>query len=146
MLRVVNLVVDYHMSTFEYSPGDCDFTTGKCPDCGKEYKHGTRRNCPAKKGLLSGPGTELRKLLKDIGVKVNCHECRVWAMQMNRWGPDGCREHRAEIIARLKEAANESSWHTVFTAAGGLITKPWFSLRDPYGSIVDEAIRRAETS
>jgi hypothetical protein len=122
---------------------DCDFTTGECPVCGYVAKPGTHKNCYSVGGGPE-PGTELRKLLREIGVKLHCQECRKYAFYMNKLGIDGCREHRPEIIQRLKEAASESSWSTLFSAGAGLMTKPWFSILDPLGSIVDEAIRRSE--
>lgn len=136
------------LNAFVYHDTDCDFTTGKCPDCGKEYRHGTRRNCPAKKGLLNGPGTELRKLIKEIGVKFECSACAQMAIQANRWGIDGCRlpENRAAIIAKLKAGVKEASWSDWLAAAGGMARADWFSILDPFGSIVDEAIRRAENN
>jgi hypothetical protein len=106
-----------------------------------------RRNCPKKKRVPTGlqPGTELRQLLKEIGVKVSCQGCRNWEARMNKWGPDGCREYRTEIIQRLKEAVSGTSWATVLTTGAGLLGKSYFSILDPFGSLVDEAIRRAET-
>lgn len=135
------------LSTFVYHDTDCDFTTGKCPDCGKEYRHGTRRNCPAKKGLLNGPGTELRKLIKEIGVKFDCSACAYMAMQMNRWGVEGCHvpENRAAIIAKLKQGAKEASWADRWAALAGMATASWFNPLSPFESLLDEAIRRSET-
>lgn len=128
-------------------PLDCDFETGECPLCGYMAAPHVHRNCPVKRKQFppNGPGTELRKLLKEVGVKKACGTCWEWEYQMNSWG-SSCAEHRAEIVARLKEAASESSWSTVFTAASGLITKPWFAVLDPFGSIVDQAIERAEAN
>jgi hypothetical protein len=67
--------------------------------------------------------------------------------KMNRWGVDGCREHRAEIIAHLKAAYQETSWADFATASAKAIASGLaFSINplDPFGSLVDEAIRRAE--
>jgi hypothetical protein len=96
--------------------------------------------------MRSGPGSELARLLKEIGVKVDCSICSEWKRQMNLWGIDGCKEHRQDIIDRLKKAAGEASWSQTFTAASGLLSKSWFLIFDPYGSIVDEAIRRSENT
>jgi hypothetical protein len=94
----------------------------------------------------TGPGTELKKILDESGLKGWCKTCENWAGQMNKWGPEGCREHRAEIIERLKEQADKRSWFVKGWAGTWFIRQPWFRLNDQYGSIVDEAIRRATVS
>jgi hypothetical protein len=132
-----------------YGTLDCDFSTGQCPDCGYKAAPNVRRNCPTKDHLTktpSGPGTELKQIIKEIGIRIGCALCREWELKMNAWGIDGCKEHRQEIIDRLREAASEASWSQTFTAASGLLSKSWFLIFDPYGSIVDESIRRAEKS
>jgi hypothetical protein len=57
-------------------------------------------------------------------------------VQMNRWGPAGCREHRAEIVAHLVKQSKAKSTELPF----GL------DLADLLGELVDEAIKRAETN
>jgi hypothetical protein len=135
---------------FDLGSVDCDFSTGQCPSCGFKAAPHARRNCPSKDHIRikmrSGPGSELARLLKEIGVKVDCSICSEWKRQMNLWGIDGCKEHRQDIIDRLKKAAGEASWSQTFTAASGLLSKSWFLIFDPYGSIVDEAIRRSENT
>lgn len=65
---------------------------------------------------------------------------------MNRWGVDGCREHRQEIIDRIKQAAYKT-WVTDQMRIGWSISRePWFNPLDPVGCIADEAIRRATAS
>ena len=92
-----------------------------------------------------GPGTELHDLLESLGITdySGC-QCRKRMREMNAWGVAGCREHRAEIITWLKEAAAERGWGAKFDAALALCKQPWWTAFDRYGSIVDEAIRRAE--
>jgi transposase len=63
--------------------------------------------------------------------------------KMNLWGAEGCRVHRAAIAAWLKESAAATSWLEKAATAAKLIGKSWFNPLDPYGSLVDEAIRRA---
>jgi hypothetical protein len=133
---------------------DCDFSTGTCPDCGAKGPPHVNRNCPVKfaragrirKIPLRGPGSTLSKLLREIGVRVSCSACAEWESKMNDWGIEGCRDHRPEIIQRLKQAAKEADWQTTFAALRGLVGASWWSMIDPWGSIVDESIRRAEQS
>jgi len=95
--------------------------------------------------LAEGPGKELTELFAKAGAtpdqcKGLCHE---WADKMNAWGPDGCREHRQEIIERIKTAMFRT-WVTDQIKIGWSISRePWFNPLEPVGCIVDEAIRRA---
>ncbi len=92
-----------------------------------------------------GPGTELETILREVGAPEGCQICKDWRDQMNCWGAVGCREHRAEIIARLKQATYET-WISDSVKIGfALMREPWFRLSDPLGSCVDEAIRRVES-
>ena len=66
---------------------------------------------------------------------------------MNDWGPTGCRLARSEIVETMKMNAKQYGWKTVATAAAlavrnGLAWK--LNLQDVFGSLVDEAIKRAE--
>src|SRR5262245_960114 len=56
-----------------------------------------------------GPGTELKAILKRIGFKT-CGACELMASRMDHWGVDGCEEHRAAIIAWLRQQRSEISW------------------------------------
>lgn len=96
----------------------------------------------------SGPGTELKSLLELLGAKktAGCG-CDEMIGRMNAWGPSGCREHRAEIVEHLGTAYSDLSMGELATATAGAITSG-LALRlnplDVCGSLVDEAIRRAE--
>lgn len=83
-----------------------------------------------------GPGTELRRLVKECGLKeLSGCGCASKARQMDRWGIGGCREHRAEIIGWLEQSAATASWGDALkVAAHGYLS---------VGALVDEAIRRA---
>lgn len=66
---------------------------------------------------------------------------------MDGWGVAGCREHRDKIIGWLNDARAGTRFTAVLRAAHrarrlGLIN--WGSLRDPAGSLLDEALRRAD--
>lgn len=81
----------------------------------------------------NGPGTEMKAMLASMGINPESCQCERRAAQMNRWGVAGCREHRLEIAAWLREAATQA------------ITD--FAVTDPVEAflpLVDEAIRRAE--
>lgn len=67
--------------------------------------------------LNAGPGTELHKLLAELGIKPDA-SCGCAAMQakMDAWGPNGCREHEAEILEHLTAAYKSTDWPTVLTA------------------------------
>lgn len=56
----------------------------------------------------SGPGTELKKLLKTIGITAspNC-SCNARAKKMDEWGPDECEKRIDEIVGWLKEEATK---------------------------------------
>ena len=94
-----------------------------------------------------GPGTEQKQVIKELGFDEDCAACDSFARLMNLWGPAGCRRRRDEIVAHLREKAAARGWAGKARAfaratAGGVIRD--FKLADPYGSLVDEAIRRAE--
>lgn len=92
-----------------------------------------------------GPGTEMKALLTELSLTpVSGCDCNARAAQMNQWGTIGCRENRDEIIGWLKDQQQKASWSLTVTAACKALGCTWFSILDPIGSIVDEAIRRAE--
>src|SRR5688500_12671475 len=49
--------------------------------------------------LLHGPGSELATLFAEVSIteKVGC-DCQAIAAEMNRAGPAGCRERRADFL------------------------------------------------
>ena len=97
--------------------------------------------------IPSGPGTELMKLLRDLGINPpkGC-ECKRRAAEMDAWGVEGCRQRRAEIVGWMREAWGQAGWGELLlaaarAAAGGLALR-----LDPFdvaGSLIDEANRRA---
>lgn len=96
-----------------------------------------------------GPGTELQGILASIGIKPGptC-PCLEMMRKMNRWGVDGCRRHRGEIVLHLQEQMAARSWNEKLSAAA-LATVSGIAFRlnpvDVPGSMVDEAIRRANS-
>jgi hypothetical protein len=106
---------------------------------------------PARPTMLpptGGPGAELKTLLAEMGVteQSGCG-CGSRALQMDAWGVEGCKARRAEIVAWLAEQQKARGWGATLAAGLKAITSGLaFSLDplDPLGSLVDEAIRRAE--
>lgn len=95
-----------------------------------------------------GPGPALHQVLGESGLSAGgCAECRLWAEKMNAWGIEGCGgEHRAEILERLRKAATNVGWVQKAWVGTKLLLQPWFRPTQPLESILDEALRRAETS
>jgi hypothetical protein len=96
----------------------------------------------------SGPGTELKALLAELGITEfkGCGCCDK-VRQMDAWGIDGCKEHFAEIRAWLIEAQAKASWFDKVKAAALAATSGLATHTDPLdiaGSLVRLAIQRAE--
>ncbi len=92
-----------------------------------------------------GPGKELKLLLTAIGFTdwQGCG-CAAKVAQMNEWGADGCRTHRATIVGWLREAAGKTSWLSKLAATPKAATViPAGHWTDPIPWLVDEAIRLA---
>ncbi len=96
-----------------------------------------------------GPGTELEILIKILGIApkqaAGCQSCAALRDQMNIWGASVCKEHRDKLAAELKNRSKEYSFTEKCRAAlnsFGLdfVVNPL----DPFGSMVDAAIRKAE--
>lgn len=92
---------------------------------------------------VPAPGNALQRVIAEFSSGCPNSHCPERASQMNQWGVDGCLLNRDTIIGWLREAAAEKRWLDRAGAIAVLMTKPWFSKRDPYGSIFDEAMRRA---
>mgnify|MGYP000016352777 FL=1 len=137
-----------------------------CPKCNREYPdNGGNIRCVCRAGggtrfvergeVRGGPGTELTAILQQLGIseKTSCN-CRAVALQMNRWGVDGCRvpENHAWIVERLTANAEKYSWRDTITAATNLALHPslWsahFLVRMAVDgwiqALIKEAIKRA---
>lgn len=131
---------------------DCDFDNDemRCQYC--DWRAGGRdwrRNCKGRAGEI-GVGWRLEIILNGMNAKkVGGCNCNEMISKMNRWGITGCREHRAEIVEHLKAAYKETSWADFAAASAKAITSGLaFKINplDPFGSLVDEAIRLAEVS
>ncbi len=94
----------------------------------------------------SGPGTELHRLLESVGIKAQGCGCMDVAADMDRLGVAGCRKNRDKLVAYLKAQADKRSWWEKVKAAGLAVATGLAFRLDPadvFGSLVDEAIRRA---
>lgn len=95
--------------------------------------------------LQEGVGKNLSNIFSSIGIFAEgCGGCYELMVKMNNWGIDGCREHKKEIVAELKQRASTKRWTDVFkaiakTGATGLAFK-MPSWTNPYSSFVDMAI------
>jgi ADP-heptose:LPS heptosyltransferase len=68
---------------------------------------------------------------------------------MNDWGVAGCKEHRQEIVTDIRSRKDQYGWSAKLGAAAAAVMTgvAWrLSITDPYGSLVDESIRRAESA
>ena len=94
-----------------------------------------------------GPGSELMALMASLGIKEkpNC-DCRAKAVQMDRWGIDGCEAHYDEIVGWLREGAQRWGWLEKLSAAAKAVTSglAWqLNPADPYPGVVRAAIDAA---
>jgi len=99
---------------------ECDFALRKCRRCGVlDLFCGSPRACPASPDSTTatapteaspthGPGTELSKLLKRIGIEPTptC-ACRAKQQEMDLWGCDECSkpERIEEVVKVMREEA-----------------------------------------
>lgn len=97
---------------------------------------------------MRGPGTKLKMLNKMMGIVPNdACDCNKYAALMDQWGVAGCRQRREEIVNHIRD--NSSKWGWLDKAkAGALALKTGIAKEipdwtDPYGGLVDLAIRMA---
>lgn len=89
-------------------------------------------------------GDELTRLIAEYGIKpVKSCGCDSWKQKLNEWGVEGCMSNRQAIIDHLNTAYHAATLWDTFRAAGNAVMK---DLPLTLGGMVDEAIRRAETS
>jgi hypothetical protein len=91
-----------------------------------------------------GVGTELKDLLKSIGIeeKSGCG-CSDMAAKMDKWGVEGCRTHRNDILKWLRGKQKEVTWVEKITIAKNVILNGlFFNPMDPAPGLLDEAIKR----
>lgn len=96
----------------------------------------------------NGVGSQLWRLLERLGINhnVGCG-CLDWAERMNLWGPELCDKNRTQIIDHMKNSAKNYGWGDISLAVINAIKIGIafrLSILDPYGSLLDEAIRLAK--
>jgi hypothetical protein len=124
-----------------------------CHKCGTTMLVGAlpvRAACRYRELKIPGVGDHLADVVRifEIARKEGCG-CDEMIAQMNVWGVDGCRAHRAEIIEQLDRNYHKLTWAEVLAATGsavasGLALK--LNPRDVCGSLVDLAITRAQAA
>jgi hypothetical protein len=139
-----------------------------CPNCRRHFRQPTvfpfycrcgfvilaifnTAELPEKQPILNcGPGTEMLGLTKELGIieKPNC-SCRAVAKKMDEWGVVGCQDpaNLAWIIVQMQANAAKYSWLEKLQVAMSAAASPLALVIDPldiYGSLVREAIRRAD--
>lgn len=99
---------------------------------------------PKPSKLQNGPGTELRNLLKKLGITETCGcNCPVRVAQMNEWGIDGCRANIATIYGWMNEGQANFGWIEKARAATAAVSTGLAFRLDPLrplSSLVDLAI------
>jgi len=97
-----------------------------------------------------GVGSQLWRLLSDLGVQhtPTC-SCVALAREMNDRGPAWCKASRTQLAEQMRTNATAYGWGTVAKAAAAAVLSglAWrINPADVYGSLLDEAIRRAEAA
>lgn len=127
-------------------------------ECGRKFKLPTDvaidMQCPREACYEDSPyrktpigvGTAIARLFHRLGLS-SCLQCSRRANLMNGWGPDGCRERRAEIVGWLREAYRKTpklkrAEALALAVSTGLVCRlrPWRL----FDSLLDEAIRLAD--
>lgn len=90
----------------------------------KTQFNNTILNIPKHSYMNGGPGTELKQLLKFMGITAspNC-KCNARAKQMDIWGCDVCETKIDEIVGWLKEEAYNRKLPFVEIAAKLLVKR-----------------------
>lgn len=115
----------------------------------------SRTFVPVSELRVGGPGTELFKMLKEIGIedREGC-SCKATAEQMDLWGAKGCRipENFSWIVGEIDKNAEYWSWSEKLAIAAKASLNPsnwklgWkINPLAVNRSLVEEAIRRAES-
>ncbi|MBX3447940.1 MAG: hypothetical protein KF777_00185 [Planctomycetaceae bacterium] len=116
-----------------------------------------------------GVGSELKKLLAELNIpSAWCETCEGRAALMDAGGPQWCLSNRATIIGWLQEAETRFARHAALVERGDGIEPTekqiakaktaqrwrvgwnaarqllWVNPLDPHGSLINEAVRRAE--
>jgi len=108
----------------------CRFVHGVCVACSaphvlNQQVCGVWRPIAAEDQPTNGPGTELSRLLKRIGIEPTptC-SCRAMAAQMDAWGCDECsRPERIDEVVAVMRAVAEARGLPFLDVAGRLLVR-----------------------
>jgi hypothetical protein len=114
------------------------------------------RAAPYPANRSKGVGDRMKEMTEELRLKMKegC-SCKALRNEMNRLGPKGCRRDRTRLVKALKKNAERYNWRDTLkaavSAAGNAVSSAVHMRRiwipnplDPYGSLLDEAIRRTE--
>jgi hypothetical protein len=87
-------------------------------------------------------------MLRGLGVNpaAGC-DCKAKARKMDEWGIEGCKANRDMIVGWMREGVGRWGWSDRLKAAAMAVTSGLafkLDVLDPFPSLIDEAIRRAE--
>lgn len=109
------------------------------------YRRERSKNVHHRPVVRGGPGTELKSMLREMGIAPKGCGCDDRARQMDSWGVAGCRANLPTILNWLQEQQEKQGWLTILSAAAkAMVAGIAFNPLDPLPGIVQEAIRRAE--
>ena len=99
-------------------------------DAGTPVPHPITPDAPLPEGFVplqpvSGPGTELSRLLKRLGIEPTptC-QCRAKAAEMDAWGPDECEKpERIDEVVAVMRAEAEARGLPFLDVAGRLLVR-----------------------
>lgn len=117
---------------------NCEFVDGRCIRCGHVARHANHyRDCRRAASLVDdvdpqprpirthGPGTELSKLLKRLGVNPTptC-QCRAMSQKMDMWGCDeASKPERIDEVVAVMRAEAEARGLPFLDVAGRLLVR-----------------------
>jgi hypothetical protein len=109
----------------------CQFNGGRCNTCGAP-RYNARQMCGAWRHdavppaqPTHGPGTELSKLLKRLGINPTptC-QCRAMSQKMDMWGCDECsKPDRIDEVVAVMRAEAEARGLPFLDVAGRLLVR-----------------------
>jgi hypothetical protein len=112
----------------------CSYSDGACATCGRVMRgpqvlrecHGKfEASPPVEQMTTHGPGTELSKLLKRLGIEPTptC-QCREKAQEMDAWGCDeASKPERIDEVVAVMRAEAEARGLPFIDVAGRLLVK-----------------------
>lgn len=134
-----------------------------CPKCrraytlkDKHFRNGFYCQCGyvahGKDGMnyVEAVGDEVADILKTLGFsRAKGCGCKILMREMNSLGAAGCRREFRQLVAKLTEKYEATTWTERIRAAGlavlsGIAFK--LNIADPIPDLLNEAIRRADSN